>query len=153
MSLAENSRPLLTIGKVPLSLQAYKAKFKLVSDDGAAGQKQHSANPCGHGIQLQPAHGSEKETTTKSPPKPVRGRLPFCVIAPGQVYEGARSFTDAKGRAKALNAWCWKIAREAAAPYGTKAEQDAVTGFVKSHRLSIANAFERRIVRKDVVTA
>jgi hypothetical protein len=33
----------------------------------------------------------------------------------------------------------------------TKTERDAAIEFVRGHRLSIANAFERRLVRGDVV--
>ena len=43
------------------------------------------------------------------------------------------------------------IAKEAAAPFQTYSGQEAVKAFVQSHRLTIANAFERKLVRKDVV--
>ena len=35
--------------------------------------------------------------------------------------------------------------------YQTKTERDEAEAFARSHRLSIANAFERKLVRKDVV--
>ena len=52
-----------------------------------------------------------------------------------------------------MNRWCHVIAREVASQYQTKTERDAAVEFVRQHRLSIANAFERRIVRGDVVAA
>jgi hypothetical protein len=48
----------------------------------------------------------------------------------------------------ALNRW---IAKEVGRQYETKTERDAATAFVLQHRLSIANAFTRGIVRGDVV--
>jgi hypothetical protein len=45
------------------------------------------------------------------------------------------------------------IAKEVGKAYSTKRERAAATEFARSHRLSIANAFERKLVRKDVVAA
>jgi hypothetical protein len=43
------------------------------------------------------------------------------------------------------------IAREVGRTYQTKTERDAAEAFVRGHRLSIAHAFERTLVRKDVL--
>jgi hypothetical protein len=69
----------------------------------------------------------------------------------GTVSTHPVSWGDPKGRAVGLNAWITRIAKEVGAAYQTKTERDAAVAFVKSHRLSIANAFERKIVRGDVV--
>jgi len=45
------------------------------------------------------------------------------------------------------------IEKEVAKPYETYSERSAAEAFARSHRLSIAHAFERRIVRGDVVAA
>jgi hypothetical protein len=45
------------------------------------------------------------------------------------------------------------IAREVAKPYETKSGRDAAEAFARSHRLSIAHAFYRKLCRKDVVSA
>lgn len=51
------------------------------------------------------------------------------------------------------NWWAKRIGKEVASQYQTHAEQEAATEFVRRSRLSIANAFERRLCRKDVVVA
>jgi hypothetical protein len=61
------------------------------------------------------------------------------------------SWTSPAERAAALKKWVARIAYEVAKPYETKSERDAAEAFARSHRLSIANAFERKLVRKDVV--
>jgi hypothetical protein len=50
-----------------------------------------------------------------------------------------------------LGWWIAKIVREVGRKYETNSERTAAEAFVRSHRLSIANAFERKLVRKDVV--
>lgn len=55
------------------------------------------------------------------------------------------------GRKAALNGWIGRIAKEVATTYQTFDERTAATEFVRSHRLSIAHAFERKLVRNDVV--
>ena len=50
-----------------------------------------------------------------------------------------------------MNKWIARTGKEVGAAYSTKSERDAATEFARSHRLSIANAFERRLCRKDVV--
>jgi len=45
------------------------------------------------------------------------------------------------------------IARDVGRGYQTDTERTAAEAFVREHRLSIANAFERKLVRKDVVAA
>ena|ERR1700730_3846448 len=82
--------------------------------------------------------------------KPQRGPLPF-VHSEGQVSPNPPTHTDANGRKAALNRWCAVIAREVGKRYQTKTERDEAEAFARSHRLSIANAFERKLVRKDVV--
>jgi hypothetical protein len=84
--------------------------------------------------------------------KTVHARLPFTVII-GSIYEGAPSWSDAKSRAAALWHWRGKIIFEIGRHYQTKTERTTAEAFARSHRLSIANAFERRLCRKDVVEA
>jgi hypothetical protein len=118
-----------------------------------------------------------KENAAPTPPepasKPACSPMPFVHID-GAVYPGEPSWTDPKGRNAAFNRWVWVISKEVATlvapapvqpgqdglsgslpglprPYQTKTKQDAAAEFVRRHRLSIANAFERRIVRADVV--
>jgi hypothetical protein len=43
------------------------------------------------------------------------------------------------------------IAREVGKRFDTHSERSEAEAFARSHRLSIANAFERKLVRKDVV--
>lgn len=43
------------------------------------------------------------------------------------------------------------MARDVGGRYQTKTERDEAEAFASSHRLSIANAFECKLVRKDVV--
>jgi hypothetical protein len=76
--------------------------------------------------------------------------MPFALID-GRVSDFPPSWIDAKGRAAALNRWCAAIAREIGRAYQTKTQRDAAEAFARSRRLSIANAFERKFVRKDVV--
>jgi hypothetical protein len=45
------------------------------------------------------------------------------------------------------------IAREVGRHYDTHTQRTAAEEFARSHRLSIANAFERKIIRADVVKA
>ena len=51
-----------------------------------------------------------------------------------------------------MNKWIARIGKEVGAAYSTKTERDAATEFAWSHRLSIANVFERRLCTNDVVT-
>jgi hypothetical protein len=44
-----------------------------------------------------------------------------------------------------------KVARDVGKRSQTKTERDEAEAFARSHRLSIANAFERNLVRKGVV--
>ncbi len=44
-----------------------------------------------------------------------------------------------------------KVARDVGKRYQTKTERNEAEAFARWHRLSIANAFERKLVRKDVV--
>jgi hypothetical protein len=75
------------------------------------------------------------------------GRLEGCGrgLPPGEP-----SWTDAKGRAAALNRWCAVIAKEVAKPYETKSGRDAAIEFARG-QLSIGHAFHRKLVRKDAV--
>src|ERR1700730_16804385 len=92
------------------------------------------------------------ETASPRVAETALGPLPFALIA-GAVYPGDPSWTGPEGRRKAHNYWVWKIGREVESRYQTKAERDAAAEFVLRHRLSIANAFERKIIRADVVKA
>jgi hypothetical protein len=49
-----------------------------------------------------------------------------------------------------LGRWISVIAREVGKRFDTHSERSAAEAFVRSHRLSIANAFHRKLVRKDV---
>jgi hypothetical protein len=86
----------------------------------------------------------------RSPGSPARDRQPFVLIT-GAVYPGSLSWSTPAGRRAALNKWCAVIVREVGKRYQTKTERDEAEAFARSHRLSIANAFERKLVRKDVV--
>jgi hypothetical protein len=66
----------------------------------------------------------------------------------GAIYPGA-SWSTPEGRRAGLNRWCAVIAREVGKAYQTKTERGLAEAFVRPHRLSIANAFERKLVRKD----
>jgi hypothetical protein len=50
-----------------------------------------------------------------------------------------------------LNRWVALIARDVGRAYETHTERTSAEDFVRSHRLSIARAFERKLCRKDVV--
>jgi hypothetical protein len=82
--------------------------------------------------------------------KPTRQSLPFTHIG-GAIYPGDPTWTDPNGRAAALYHWREKIVFEVGRKFETKTERDAAEDFARTHRLSIANAFERRVVRTDVV--
>jgi hypothetical protein len=69
----------------------------------------------------------------------------------GRTFEGLPSWNTPAGRKAALGQWVEKIAKEVAVNYVTKTERDAAIDFVLGHRLSIANCFHRKLVRKDVV--
>jgi hypothetical protein len=58
---------------------------------------------------------------------------------------------DKAGFRAAVNKWLARIAREVGRAYSTKTEREAAEKFARSHRLSIAHAFTRRLVRADVV--
>jgi hypothetical protein len=69
----------------------------------------------------------------------------------GTVSPFPPSWDTPEGRWTVLNRWCAVIAREVDKRYQTKTERDEAEAFARSHRVSIANAFERKLVRKDVV--
>ena len=50
-----------------------------------------------------------------------------------------------------MSKWVSKVARDVGKRYQTKTERNEAEAFARWHRLSIANAFERKLVRKDVV--
>ena len=81
----------------------------------------------------------------------LRRPLPFVAI-PGTVSDFPVSWTSTTDRAAALNRWCAIIATETmrSFPAGSS-DRLGAKKFVWSHRLSIANAFERKIIRVDVV--
>jgi hypothetical protein len=79
-------------------------------------------------------------------------RLPFAAIT-GTVSPFPVSWTTPEERKAALGRWVARIAREVASPYQTKSERDAAEQFARSHRLSIANCFQRKLCRTDVVEA
>ena len=76
--------------------------------------------------------------------------MPFTLI-PGEVSPHPVSWATSDERTAALGRWVSIIAREVARRFAPGPERLGVKTFVHSHRLTIASAFERRLVRRDVV--
>lgn len=170
-----STKATLSLKTVPLTLQAYKAKIKLVeptldppNPDETPGLRvvdgtiNNTAPPPGRpaeavsteaaplNVQVQSRHCTIRNVDGAIVPsirQPRPSPAPFVRID-GDIYPGGNSWVDAKSRAAALTSWRFKIAKEIA--QHTPLEHDAAEAFVQSHRLSVANAFERRIVRGDV---
>ena len=77
--------------------------------------------------------------------------MPFILIA-GEVSPRPVSWTTPDERHAALNRWIAIISTEVSRRLPPGPERVVAKDFVYSHRLSVANAFERRIVRADVVS-
>lgn len=147
--MSANAALSLKTKTVPLSLQAYKAKIKLVERSPRTIIK----NAHRHSLQSEQRVlvAAEGKTPPAKDPRPgSKGPLPFVVI-PGAIYPGENSWADGKSRAAALNQWAARIAKEVGRQFDTQTEREAATAFAQSHRLSIVNAFARRLVRADVV--
>jgi hypothetical protein len=138
---AEGIRPLRMLGasRIP--------RPKFPEGDRAGKQVVRGDLVCrGDKSELVDQTGARSQALAKSAHVP----MPFIEIQ-GQVYEGKPSWTSPDERRAALGRWISLIVREVGKPYQTKSERDAATLFVRSHRLSIANAFHRKLCRKDVV--
>lgn len=141
---------------VPLSLQAFKAKIKLVDTNLIELITPQNVEPWGAAAATETdprrtAAATESAAKTGSrdgkSPKP---HAAFVTIE-GEVCQGVDSWPDSKGRAGAIGRWFALVARDVGKSYTTTPERDAAIAFVQLHRLSIANAFSRRIIRADVV--
>jgi hypothetical protein len=94
------------------------------------------------------------ETDISKPKKPRDIPQPFVHIegSPVQPPEGLAFTADPRAVSAAVSTWLRRIAREvgAAVPWD---QREAAEAFVKSHRLSVACAFQRRLAKADVVKA
>jgi hypothetical protein len=149
------NRPTLTLlGKKPIALAAFKAKLKIVEPCFIPNENAKSLGitkmadvALSMPAKNRPADLSAEQDRAAKPPAAPQ---PFVEIS-GQISVFPLSWTTPAERGAAMNRWVARIAREVGKAYETKPERDAAEAFVRGHRLSIANAFQRRLVRKDVV--
>jgi hypothetical protein len=99
-------------------------------------------------------------------PKKPRRRLPASILAIAAAdlfpaisiagepvpVEATKVYPDAKAAERAARHWCRRIALEVAALVPEPQSQDAEL-FTMRHRLSITNAFHRRILRANVISS
>lgn len=137
MSQRAVDRPKLSLGlkRDPLALEAYKAKLKIVEPVTIASRPVAEAEEVSVSYQHSPASSFVLITGKPAPPDP----------------RDAKPRTAAQ-RKEELERWIVGVglAVRRSFPAGSR-EGKAAFKFVKSHRLSIANAFQRRIKRDDVV--
>lgn len=139
MSQRAVDRPKLSLGlkRDPLALEAYKAKLKIVEP-----------------VTIASRPVAEPEEVSVSNPHSPAAPASFVLITGEPAPPDPR---DAKPRTAAqrkeeLERWIVGVgvAVRRSFPAGSR-EGKAAVEFAKSHRLSIANAFQRRIKRDDVV--
>jgi hypothetical protein len=73
--------------------------------------------------------------------------------ARGAISDYPVSWSTPDGRRAQFCRWYLRIIREVSRSFPPGPERAAAAEFARSHRLSVANAFTRRIVRPDVVRA
>jgi hypothetical protein len=177
LSLVQNpnaTRPRLSIRARPLALEAYRSKLGLVETKPEAQRVDSAAPPpaekvcdpdvagsvhmCVNGhdqigvavpsvVHQESGAGITRPRAAKKPRPP----LPFVRIE-GEPTLPPEGMTHTEGSFKEIAKWTWKIARDVSrrAPEGRR---KAAYRSVHSHRLSVVDAFRRRVARAVVVDA
>lgn len=145
------NKPLLSLKTVPLALQACKAKLGFVEPAPDRSPKSYGYDngpPAPSGLDHAHMRTGRVVTTSIRDAEPSGNYLErqnAMLLSELQIEQHAVG--------KATGGVPNKIAKEVGAQYETDSEREAAAAFAHSHRLSIAHAFSRRIVRSAVVMA